>query len=494
MRDYHFGNFVQELREQRNLSQYQLGMLVGVSDKAVSKWENGSSKPQSHILCKLSTVLGVTVDELLAGQYHTSENEHTKKTSMLINELWHNAYRSLKDYYGEIVPMEILSRYLSEYTKLRYTDWIIYYDLFSRICARAWETGEIIRIYGGIGSSLVAFVMGATEINPLPPHYYCPCCRKVEFASDVPDGWDLAHKYCICGEAMKRDGHNLPFESLLPSIHRQVHFDIALSHGLYEVFKDMIFTCLKGKNVITLSQKKHPDLKTIVILNGEAPHVASGQELLYEEYYDQFKKYPIITLSLSKELDHLSLLAKNVQVCPKDIPFNEQEILEALCGNNTQKIPEFKEKYIKELIANTSPHSFHDLIQILGLAHGTGIWTENMQRLIQQGIPVARSIAYRDDIFHYLQDKLARQKIFDTGLACKVMEDVSHGMYAKNGLPEEMKHYFAALGVESWFTDSIEKIQYVFPKAQGVQSVKYASMLMWYKLHYSSAENSRTHS
>ena len=46
MRDYSFGNFISALRERRGLSQYQLGALVGVSDKAVSKWENGASTPR----------------------------------------------------------------------------------------------------------------------------------------------------------------------------------------------------------------------------------------------------------------------------------------------------------------------------------------------------------------------------------------------------------------------------------------------------------------
>ena len=77
MRDYSFGNFLHELRSRRGLTQYQLGALVGVSDKAVSKWENGSSKPQSNILYKLSDVLGISVDELLICKYHSSEKKDT---------------------------------------------------------------------------------------------------------------------------------------------------------------------------------------------------------------------------------------------------------------------------------------------------------------------------------------------------------------------------------------------------------------------------------
>ncbi len=77
MRDYDFGNFLHELRLRRGLTQYQLGALVGVSDKAVSKWENGSSKPQSSILYKLSDVLGISADELLTCKYHSFEKRET---------------------------------------------------------------------------------------------------------------------------------------------------------------------------------------------------------------------------------------------------------------------------------------------------------------------------------------------------------------------------------------------------------------------------------
>lgn len=471
MRDYRFGNFIHELREQRCLSQYQLGMLVGVSDKAVSKWENGSSKPQSRILYRLGEVLGVTVDELLSGQYGTSENKDTNIDPARKKELWQNAFQALRDRYGEVIPIEILSRYLSEYGELQYSDWIIYFDLLSRIHTRARSMGESIRIQGGIGASFVAFVMGATEINPLNPHYYCPCCRKLEFAANVRCGWDLPHRRCTCGQEMERDGHNLPFETLLPALHRRTHFELSISHGMYETVKDIVSTCLADNTVITMSKKGHPDLKTMVIVNRKIPNVTSGQELMYEEYHDHFKKYPTLTLLLSEELDALRLLEKDTQTTLRDIPFTAQEILDAFCENNTQGIPEFGTDFVMKMIKDTSPHSFHDLIQLLGLAHGTGTW-------------VGMEIAYRDDIFHHLRNKLAERGIFDTGFACNIMENTCHGLYAKNGISAEIKQYFSAIGIENRFVDSIEKIQYIFPKAQGIHSVKLASLLMWYKLHY----------
>ena len=63
------------VRERCGLSQYQLGVLVGVSDKAVSKWENGASKPRIGTIRKLSEVLDVSVDELLTCEYATFSKE-----------------------------------------------------------------------------------------------------------------------------------------------------------------------------------------------------------------------------------------------------------------------------------------------------------------------------------------------------------------------------------------------------------------------------------
>lgn len=66
MRDYNFGNFICKLRLEMGLSQFQLGKLIGVSDKAVSKWENGSAKPRLDTCHQLASVFHISIDELLA--------------------------------------------------------------------------------------------------------------------------------------------------------------------------------------------------------------------------------------------------------------------------------------------------------------------------------------------------------------------------------------------------------------------------------------------
>ena len=80
MNDYKFGNFIYEQRTAQGLSQAQLGELLGVSNKAVSKWESGAAKPQTAKLFRLAQILGVSVEELLAGE-RLEKTEPTVSTS-----------------------------------------------------------------------------------------------------------------------------------------------------------------------------------------------------------------------------------------------------------------------------------------------------------------------------------------------------------------------------------------------------------------------------
>ena len=75
MNDYNFGNFVCTLREKKGLTQADVASALGVTPAAVSKWENGSSKPRVEVLFRLAELLGVKPEELMAGKYLEEETE-----------------------------------------------------------------------------------------------------------------------------------------------------------------------------------------------------------------------------------------------------------------------------------------------------------------------------------------------------------------------------------------------------------------------------------
>ena len=118
MRDYSFGNFISALRVRRGLSQYQLGALVHVSDKAVSKWENGASKPRMNTMVKLAEVLDVSVDELLTCQLATS-GEKRKDLSAMEKAIIKKAENRMEELYGAHPPFAITNRFQTEKMMLK---------------------------------------------------------------------------------------------------------------------------------------------------------------------------------------------------------------------------------------------------------------------------------------------------------------------------------------------------------------------------------------
>ena len=73
MNDYQFGNFICMLRENKGLTQHDVANMLGLTPAAVSKWENGSSKPRVKVLFQLADILGVSAKELMAGRFLTEE-------------------------------------------------------------------------------------------------------------------------------------------------------------------------------------------------------------------------------------------------------------------------------------------------------------------------------------------------------------------------------------------------------------------------------------
>lgn len=485
MRDYSFGNFLHELRVRRGLSQFQFGMLVGVSDKAVSKWENGSAKPQSRILYKLGEVLGITVDELLACRYRP-ENEDSKGVLAVKKALWRKAGEALTGLYGEAPPVEVANRFYSEYVELKDTDQILFLDFLSRLAGMAERMGGHMRMAGGMGASFVAFVLGASEVDPLRAHYYCPGCRKIQFADDVSCGWDLPPKKCSCGRELIRDGHNLPFETLRPMISKAAHVDVSISRNLYQAAEEMISDCFPANKVVVLT-RENPDVRTYIILDAGFPGLTDGQRLPFQENYDRFRQYPAITLLWNEELDAWGQMEQETGIPFGKVSFTDKKVIDAILDGSTQGIPEFHTDFSRTIIAESAPVSVNDILQIPGLCHGTGVWEGNGQALVKAGMPIGRLMAYRDDVFRCIQEKMKPEIGSGTGYAFRIMEDVRRGTYARNGMPAVIRQQLLELGLPEWLIESFGKIGYLFPKAHGILYAKHAMILMWYKIYHREA-------
>lgn len=174
---------------------------------------------------------------------------------------------------------------------------------------------------------------------------------------------------------------------------------------------------------------------------------------------------------------------------PKKIPLDDKETMSIFSSTDALKvtkeqinsevgtfgIPEFGTKFVRGMLVDTKPTTFEELIRISGLSHGTDVWLNNAQTLIEEGTcTLSDAICTRDDIMIYLIDKgLPPNPSF------KIMESVRKG----KGLSEEQEALMREHDVPDWYIDSCKKIKYMFPKAHAAAYVTMAFRIAWFKVH-----------
>ncbi len=139
-------------------------------------------------------------------------------------------------------------------------------------------------------------------------------------------------------------------------------------------------------------------------------------------------------------------------------------------------IPEFGTEFAMQMLIDTKPTHFSDLVRIAGLAHGTDVWLGNAQTLIQEGkATISTAICTRDDIMIYLIGKG-----LDSELSFTIMESVRKG----KGLKPEWEEEMVAHDVPDWYIWSCKKIKYMFPKAHAAAYVMMAWRIAYCKINY----------
>lgn len=449
--------------------------------------------------------------------------------------------------YGDPLPEVIAARVEKELDSIIGNGFASLYLIAHKLVRKSHEDGYLVGSRGSVGSSFVANMCGISEVNPLPPHYVCVKCHYFEMIDDgsYGAGPDLPPKPCPdCGESLKRDGFDIPFETFLGFEGDKVP-DIDLNFsGEYQPRAHKFAEELFGKDNIyragtigTLGERtaygyvrKFLEDHNRNVRNAEVNRLVKGitgirrttgqhpgglmvlpkGRTIFEftpiQYPANDRDSGVITTHFEFQMIHdqlvkldmlghdgptvIRMLEDLTGVPPLGIPLDDPDTMAIFSGLKslgiserdaggkvgTLGIPEYGTSFVRQMLEDTRPKTFADLVRIMGLSHGTDVWLNNAQDLVRNGtVTLSETIAARDDIMIYL----IRQGL-QPQVAFKIMEQVRKG----RGLTPEDEAVMKEHKVPGWYIESCKKISYLFPKAHAVAYAMMAFYTAYYKVHH----------
>ena len=504
MKDYSFGNYICALRTGLGLSQFQLGTLVGVTDKAVSKWENGDARPRVSICYRLAEVLGVTVNELLSCNTALPAR---KEMNNMKRKLWNEAQKRLS-IYGDTPPVLCWSRLAAERAALEDTDAILNMAVLSQISEEAEKRGSLIIEVDQMSSSFTAWLLGATKVNPLPAHYRCPKCGKTEFVQGVNDGFDLPVKHCACGVEMIRDGHNIPFDGYAKAAQAKlgVYFRAAsdyIPHAgqILKNFYQGISEILPVQFTDTDDDLTCYSIYVVLSDREDIPNVSEDGiwHVDSAEFWYWWKDESIYEIISDDRIQKLQELRERTNTSlPNPLNWATPEVAENLYKLKCLD-PSHTAAATKHLCAGI-PHDFDLLLKLDGFTHGSGAWCDqwvhngvemcqyNGAKLVDESRATLLQIpAFREDIWNDISDALSRNGIRYNGLALEVMDNARKGKYSGGRMPDELEVMLHSLDLPEWYPEYLKNAMYLFPKGQCISLLLVDLILQAYIKNYPEA-------
>ncbi len=449
--------------------------------------------------------------------------------------------------YGDKIPEVIKARIEHELDSITRHGFSVLYLIAHKLVKKSNQDGYLVGSRGSVGSSLVAYLIGITEVNPLPPHRLCSSCCYCEIVSDpsVGCGADLEAADCpLCGTSMHNDGFDIPFETFLgfegdkvPDI--DLNFSGDYQSRAHQYVEELFGTenVFRAGTISTIAErtaygfvKKYAEEKQVTIKNSEVDRLVQGitgvrrttgqhpgglivvpqdhdiLEFTPLQHPADNKESGVITThfeyhAIGEQLVKLDILGHDDPTVIKQLEdltgvetagislndkqtlalFSSVEPLEVTPDDigtsvGTYGIPEFGTRFVRQMLEATRPTTFSELVRISGLSHGTNVWLNNAQTLIEGEIASLNEvICTRDDIMIYLiQQGIEKNRAF------QIMENVRKG----KRLEKEQVDVMQESDIPQWYIESCQKIKYMFPKAHAVAYVMMAFRIAYFKVYY----------
>ena len=448
-----------------------------------------------------------------------------------------------REVYGTVLHPLIEKRLSDEVQAIIKSGYAVMFTLSQKIVAHSEQAGYPVVSRGTAASSLVAFVMGITGINPLKPHYYCKECSYVEFRNDCGSGYDLTDKKCpYCGELMKKDGHNIRFEIFLggdgkkpPDIdlnfsgeyQSQVHCYLTELFGRDRCFKAGTINASSYRLARRMAEKYQSvkpfnsaekawiihNLMNVRITTGQhpggmviIPSSMQAEDFTPVQYPSDDRSKELLTTHFDYEAIEKQLL--KVDALGHDGPTFLKRLTE-LTRYNHEDIPMNDAKVIKMF---SSPLPMNISLDEIGIKTGTvgipEVWTPYAQKMLLETRPqnfhdlirtaglshgsniwfnnakelIMRDKKLKEDVISCRDDILEYLEKFSVprDIILSIIQKVKKG----SGVDEQTKRVLRDKNVPQWYINSCDRIRYLFPKAHSVSYMVTSYKIAFYKLYF----------
>lgn len=458
--------------------------------------------------------------------------------------------QNAREIYGDPLPEEIAQRLKKELDSIIGNQYAVMYISAKMLVDKSMSDGYLVGSRGSVGSSFAATMAGITEVNPLKPHYICPKCKH--FESDETGkyecGVDMPEKTCPeCGTLMKRDGHNIPFETFLgfkgdkePDIdlnfageyQSTIHKYVETIFGAENCFKAGTIAAVKEKTALAYADTYYEDIgirpnqyekariaeQCIGVKRTTGQHPGGIVVLPEDKEIYEFcpvqkpankKESDIIIThfdyhSIDENLLKLDLLGHDAPsmirhledltgIGPDDVPLSDEETMKVFNGISSLKI--INKDYI-------FTHGTYGIPEF-----GTGfvrrmlddIKPEQFGDLVRiAGLSHGTNV-WEGNARDYIKSGDANIKtviatrddimsyLIQRGLenseAFNIMESVRRGKGLKPEWEADMREH----EVPTWYLDSCKKISYMFPRAHAAAYVMMSFRIAYFKVYYPAA-------
>ena len=464
-----------------------------------------------------------------------------------VEQLQELVYGKMHRLYGENPPEIVTKRVETEMDSIIGRHYDVIYMSAQKLVKNSNDNGYLVGSRGSVGSSIVAFMSGITEVNSLPPHYRCGKCKFCTF--EVPDGIncgaDLPDRYCPeCGEKLVKDGFNIPFETFLgfggdkvPDIdlnfsgeyQAKAHAYCTEMFGPTHVFRAGTIGTVADKTAYGYA-KKYLDERNLTVSKAEENRLAAGCVdvkrttgqhpgglVVIPEENEIYDFCPVQHPADSTDTDiittHFEYHSMEENLLKLDMLGHDDptmiNMLESMTGFPATDIP-LDDPDTRSIFLSSKVLGFED-DPILGSDGTCGVpefGTSFTRGMLRETKPEQFDILIRLSGFSHGTDVWlgnARDLILSgkatVGQAIGCRDDIMLylircGMPEKRsfkimesvrkgrGLPEGAEQEMLAANVPQWYIESCKKIKYLFPKAHAAAYVMMAFRIAYYKVHY----------